>query len=87
MDTKSRVTALSTAGCFGCHEKLESEDPGSATGTDDVLETLTVPVRVRSERSPRSLRLEPLEVVEDIDWLAARREDVATAREADMRRK
>lgn len=64
--------------------KVANNDPGSATGTYDVLETLTVPVRVRSERSPRSLRLEPLEVVEDVDWLVARREEVATAREADM---
>ena len=57
-----------------------------ATGTNDVLETLTGPVRVRSERSPRSLRLEPLEVVEEVDWFVARRDEVAAARGADMSR-
>lgn len=43
-----------------------------------------MPVRARSERSPRSLRFEPLEVVEEVDWLVARREDVAAARGVDM---
>lgn len=58
--------------------------PDSVTGTNDILETLTVPVRARSERSPRSLRFEPLEVVEDVDWFVARRDEVAAARGVDM---